>query len=243
MGYGPRVGVFTQLQDDELVELASTFGLGTVERYEPISAGTINSNYAVTTDRGRWFVRVNEGKAELDVAWEAQLVEALAARGVVTPSRFTRAMVGRTRRCPSRGSARPGEPAAPRRLRSPESAGEPVPLACCTGGLELLVLAARQHLRPRCPAGCTRIVNSGDPALARAEVLGESSRSLVAPRWRGARRPGSSTAIRFATTCWEAGRPSRSRFRAGPREPAYDLRCAPDYRCRIGGRGSIWPPR
>jgi homoserine kinase type II len=40
----------------------------------------------VTTERGTFFVRINEGKAEADVAWEARLVTALAAGGVATPT-------------------------------------------------------------------------------------------------------------------------------------------------------------
>jgi len=79
------VGLFTRLGDQELVDVAGVFSLGELRAFEPIAAGTINSNFAVETDRGRWFVRVNEGKAEADVAWEARLVEALAAAGVATP--------------------------------------------------------------------------------------------------------------------------------------------------------------
>lgn len=79
------MGVFTQLGGAELGEVAAAFGLGAVREHHTIAAGTINSNFSVTTDRGRWFVRVNEGKAEVDVAWEARLVAALADGGVVTP--------------------------------------------------------------------------------------------------------------------------------------------------------------
>ena len=79
------MGLFTQLADDELAELAGAFQLGAVRGARPIAAGTINSNFAVDTDRGAWFVRVNEGKSETDVAWEARLVGALAAHGVATP--------------------------------------------------------------------------------------------------------------------------------------------------------------
>ena len=77
--------MFTRLGELELAEIATSFGLGEVTRSEPIAAGTINSNFCVDTARGRWFVRINEGKAEADVAWEARLVEALAAAGVTTP--------------------------------------------------------------------------------------------------------------------------------------------------------------
>jgi homoserine kinase type II len=79
------VGVFTALGAAELVELAEQFDLGAVREFRAIAAGTINSNFELIADRGRYFVRVNEGKAEADVAWEARLVTALAAAGVVTP--------------------------------------------------------------------------------------------------------------------------------------------------------------
>jgi homoserine kinase type II len=79
------VALFTRPGDDELADIARTFGLGAIHRVEPIAAGTINSNFAIATDRGAWFLRINEGKSEADVAWEARLVSALAAGGVVTP--------------------------------------------------------------------------------------------------------------------------------------------------------------
>jgi homoserine kinase type II len=79
------VGVFTQLDQAAVREIAAAFDLGTVEAFRTIAAGTINSNFEVTTERGRWFLRINEGKAEADVAWEARLVAALAAAGVATP--------------------------------------------------------------------------------------------------------------------------------------------------------------
>jgi homoserine kinase type II len=79
------VALFTRLGEGELADIADAFELGAVRGVQPIAAGTINSNFAVDTERGRWFVRINEGKSEADVAWEAQLVGALAGGGVVTP--------------------------------------------------------------------------------------------------------------------------------------------------------------
>jgi homoserine kinase type II len=78
----PAVALFTALGDGELAELADAFELGAVRRGRAIPAGTINSNFELITARGRWFLRVNEGKLVADVAWEAQLVGALARRGV-----------------------------------------------------------------------------------------------------------------------------------------------------------------
>ena len=76
------MGTFTALTSSDLAAIAARFGLGAVRGAKPIAAGTINSNFDVATERGRWFVRVNEGKSEGDVAWEAQLVTALVRRGV-----------------------------------------------------------------------------------------------------------------------------------------------------------------
>ena len=80
------MGVFTVLGESDLFGLAKTFGLGEVRGFRSIAAGTINSNFEIITSQGEFFVRINEGKAEADVAWEARLVTALAQGGVVTPS-------------------------------------------------------------------------------------------------------------------------------------------------------------
>jgi homoserine kinase type II len=80
------VATFTVLGEPELVDLAGAFNLGAVRRVRAIAAGTINSNFELECERGHFFARVNEGKAEVDVAWEARLVGALAERGVATPA-------------------------------------------------------------------------------------------------------------------------------------------------------------
>ncbi len=84
MRYVRCVGVFTQLGRAELCEVAEAFDLGETIGFQSIAAGTINTNFRLDTTKGRYFVRVNEGKAEADVAWEARLVEALAKGGVAT---------------------------------------------------------------------------------------------------------------------------------------------------------------
>jgi homoserine kinase type II len=83
------VGTFTTLADAELGELADAFGLGALKSSRTIAAGTINSNFELVTDTGHFFLRVNEGKAEVDVAWESRLVAALAEAGVATPPPLT----------------------------------------------------------------------------------------------------------------------------------------------------------
>lgn len=80
------MGAFTVLSADDLAEIAGRFHLGAVFDSWPIAAGTINSNFAAVTDQGSFFIRVNEGKSEADVAWEAHLVSALSAYGLKTPT-------------------------------------------------------------------------------------------------------------------------------------------------------------
>jgi homoserine kinase type II len=79
------VATFTRLDDADARDLAAALDLGVPRALRPIAAGTINSNFELETERGRWFVRVNEGKAPEDVAWEAALVVDLAAAGLPTP--------------------------------------------------------------------------------------------------------------------------------------------------------------
>ena len=83
--YTSSVVALTTISGDQLAELAREFALGEVRALHPIAAGTINSNFEVECARGRFFLRVNEGKREGDVAWEAWLVGELARRGVKTP--------------------------------------------------------------------------------------------------------------------------------------------------------------
>jgi homoserine kinase type II len=79
------MATFTKLDDSTICELAAAFGLGDVASWTPIAAGTVNSNFRLDTARGRFFLRVNEGKDEKDVCYEADLVAALAHAGVPTP--------------------------------------------------------------------------------------------------------------------------------------------------------------
>jgi homoserine kinase type II len=74
-----------RLDDDDVGVLAGAFGLGEPTGWGVVDGGTINGNHWVEADGRRWFLRVNEGKEEADVRWEAALVAELAAAGVPTP--------------------------------------------------------------------------------------------------------------------------------------------------------------
>src|SRR5262245_47201809 len=81
----PRMADLTRLDDQDVRALARVFRIGPVAAWGAIPVGTINSNYWVEADGRRWFLRVNEGKEEADVRWEAALVAELAAAGLPTP--------------------------------------------------------------------------------------------------------------------------------------------------------------
>jgi homoserine kinase type II len=79
------VGTFTPIDSLDLGAIASAFALAPIRRVAPLWAGTINSNFRLDTEGGAYFLRVNEGKGEDEVAYEAALVAHLAAAGVPTP--------------------------------------------------------------------------------------------------------------------------------------------------------------
>ena len=177
------MGAFTVLGDAEIAELAAAFELGEVRAQRAIAAGTINSNFEVVTARGRYFVRVNEGKAEADVAWEARLIDALAERGVATPPPL-RARDGRP--YAALPGARKWVSAFPWREGHHLAAGSVTPAHARALGAALARLhVAGLELPPTWWRGSIydhahlvaryeRFERLGDPALARAiAVLGE----------------------------------------------------------------------
>jgi homoserine kinase type II len=79
------VGQFTSVGFQEMADVCLQFDCGVLQTMESLVAGTINSNFALTTDQGRWFARVNEGKSLGDVQWEAALLAYISAQGPQCP--------------------------------------------------------------------------------------------------------------------------------------------------------------
>ncbi len=73
---------FTLLRDQDFTTICAAYQLGEVQSWRAVAAGTVNSNFALETDGGRYFVRINEGKSQAEVVWEAALLAALATAGV-----------------------------------------------------------------------------------------------------------------------------------------------------------------
>ncbi len=84
----------TRLDEDEARTLLDAYGLA-LESIEPLPAhGTVNSNFRVRASGRVWFLRLNEGKRDADVAAEVALVDRLRAHGLPTPE-IVRARDGR----------------------------------------------------------------------------------------------------------------------------------------------------
>lgn len=75
----------TRLEEGEARTLLDAYGLA-LESLEPLPAhGTVNSNFRVRASGRVWFLRLNEGKREADVAAEVALVDRLRAHDLPTP--------------------------------------------------------------------------------------------------------------------------------------------------------------
>jgi homoserine kinase type II len=79
----------TELSLADLARLLAPFDLKP-RRVRALAQGTINSNFRVDTDGGALFVRVNEGKSEADVRYEAALLWHLGVRRFPTPQPLRR---------------------------------------------------------------------------------------------------------------------------------------------------------
>jgi homoserine kinase type II len=80
------VGVFTSLDGSQAARIAVAYGLGAARAVRGIPAGSVNSNYALECDSGRYFLRIYEEQDAAGAAVEARMLAHLEARGVRTPA-------------------------------------------------------------------------------------------------------------------------------------------------------------
>lgn len=75
----------TTLTTADQVALAAAYGWKRAVYTALPERGTVNSNYAVSVEEARYFLRINEGKSEAQVDAEARLVSFLHTSGLPTP--------------------------------------------------------------------------------------------------------------------------------------------------------------
>jgi homoserine kinase type II len=81
------MAVYTELTEVDAARIAAAHDLGVLREITPIAAGSVNSNYFVETDRGRWFVRIYEEQESDGVAYEWRLLAHLQSRRLPVPER------------------------------------------------------------------------------------------------------------------------------------------------------------
>ena len=80
------MAVFTPLSLDDVTRLLAHYTLGEVESFEPISAGIENTNYFVTTRRGRWVLTLFERLTAAQLPFYLELMRHLALKGLPVPA-------------------------------------------------------------------------------------------------------------------------------------------------------------
>jgi homoserine kinase type II len=80
------VAVYTPLSPSALAAAAAAFGLPPPDRAVPELRGYVNTSYHLWVGERRFFLRVNEGKDEADVLFEARVQRFLSEAGFPVPA-------------------------------------------------------------------------------------------------------------------------------------------------------------
>ena len=83
------MAVYTALSKTEIADIVEDFGLAKVTALSAIAEGSVNSNYCLETQRGRYLLRIDEVKGELDVKRELDLLVYLRKHGFQCPQPVT----------------------------------------------------------------------------------------------------------------------------------------------------------
>lgn len=82
------MAVYTPLSPPDAARIADAHGLGELRSVDPIAAGSVNSNFFLETERGRFFCRLYEEQQTDGVAYEWALLDHLCAHGLPVPVRI-----------------------------------------------------------------------------------------------------------------------------------------------------------
>lgn len=88
------MAVYTKISSEEARAVARAHLLGECFGVEPIAAGSVNTNYFLNCDRGRYFLRIYEEQEPAGVAYEWSLLSHLRQRGVPVPERVSGPLPG-----------------------------------------------------------------------------------------------------------------------------------------------------
>lgn len=75
------MAVYTHLSKKDIANVADEFALGDLISYSGIKNGSVNTHYLLETKRGRFFLKIDEVKSELEVKQELDLLLHLRKQG------------------------------------------------------------------------------------------------------------------------------------------------------------------
>ncbi|ACL66806.1 Homoserine kinase [Anaeromyxobacter dehalogenans 2CP-1] len=67
------MALYTVLSSEQIAAAVRSFGLPAPDRVQPEPKGSVNTNYHLWAGGERWFLRLNEGKTDADVRFEAEV--------------------------------------------------------------------------------------------------------------------------------------------------------------------------
>src|SRR5690349_22561588 len=79
------MAVYTQLLKKEAAEIAAEYGLPKLQTVKPIREGSVNTHYLLETVKGKFVVKIDEVKSELEVKRELDLLLFLRKHGLPCP--------------------------------------------------------------------------------------------------------------------------------------------------------------
>jgi len=83
------MAVYTALSKTEVADIVEDYGLAKLTALTAIAEGSVNSNFCLETQRGRFLLRIDEVKGELDVKRELDLLVYLRKHGFQCPQPVT----------------------------------------------------------------------------------------------------------------------------------------------------------
>ncbi len=81
-----RMSVYTAVTAEDLAAWLTRYALGAVHAFEPIAAGIENTNYFLTTDKGRYVLTLYERLPAEELPFYLNLMAHLARAGVMAPA-------------------------------------------------------------------------------------------------------------------------------------------------------------
>ena len=80
------MAAYTQLTKKEASEIAADYGLPKVTAVRPVREGSINTHYSVETAKGKFLIKIDEVKSEIEVKRELDLLLFLRKHGFPCPA-------------------------------------------------------------------------------------------------------------------------------------------------------------